>query len=347
MLARRTVGALLAEHEHIEIDFPSLGSRHDQDPEPDASVADEQEEDDFSWLAMAFADEDEPDVTELARDEDDDTDVEHPSPEDIEAIASALDDGSSHDAPPTARRAADENATEVQPTAADVPPTAADVQPTATDVQPTSATDEQLRPPPSSDSLDEPIDEHWTAADLAADLSAVITDAPEVEIVSAFEADDIDPLDPLDLDLDEVLDLDDVVSQLSVDSLEELTLIGGADQPAVGEPTSATTAPDTAHSSPSDEAPSGHEARELDQSAGGRASAGGAPEEDAPVKSPPTLGKGAPIAERSEPGEPDEPVERDASETDENAAAEEPGPPRRSGLREELLGTFSQLYGKR
>jgi hypothetical protein len=340
MLARRTVGALLAEHEHIEIDFPSLGSRHDQDPEPDAPVADEQEEDDFSWLAMAFADEDEPDVTELARDEDDDTDVEHPSPEDIEAIASALDDGSSHDAPPTERRAADENAAEVQPTAAEA-------QPTATDVQPTTATDAQLRPPASSNSLDEPIDEHWTAADLAADLSAVIADAPEVEIVSAFEADDIDPLDPLDLDLDEVLDLDDVVSQLSVDSLEELTLTDGADQPDVAEPASATTAPDTAASSPSEEAPSGHEARDLDQSAGRRSSAGGAPEEDAPVESPPTLGKGAPIADRSEPGEPDEPVERDASEPDENAAAEDPGPPRRSGLREELLGTFSQLYGKR
>jgi len=316
----------LAEQEHIEIDFPSLGSRPDPDPEPVARIADEQEDDDFSWLAMAFADEDDPDVTELASHPDDDADVEQASLEDIEAIASALDDGSTRDAVPTELPAADDSGAKLPPTAeAEAPPVPA-----------------PLTPEPSA-SIDEPFDDpipDSSAPDFAADLSEVIADAPDVEVLSVFEADDIDPLESLE-PLDEVLDLDDVVAQLTTGGPDDLALTDEADPPDIGE-----SAPDAGPGV------TGDSADQLREDSPGHESSGPHPsvdtfdspdedlDENPPAKAAPLLDEDARAVE------PDEPVEPSAT-TDETTGAEESRAPRRSGLREELLGTFSQLYGKR
>lgn len=97
MVQRVPRWSTVAEHDPIEIDFPSLDPR--SDPEPvvdDVMEIPDDAEDDLSWLALAFADDDadadsdaELEAVVPKADIADDVEV-IPSLEDIEAVASAL-----------------------------------------------------------------------------------------------------------------------------------------------------------------------------------------------------------------------------------------------------------------
>lgn len=269
MLARSTVGALLAENDPIEIDFPSLGSRPDSEPEPDAHAA-EEEDSDFSWLEMAFADDEPVDVEELVAQ----TDEPDPDPlpeEAIEALAEALD------------------------------------AETESDQSPGSVTESNAGVEHDLEPTTEPVEE--SVEDITTVLTDLPPDLPEVELLH-----DGEPSDSLDATMDtgtEELDVHEAVAQLAVGDLDALKGLQATDGVAtdtegigedlaslLGDQPSFPTEPDQASAS----------------------------EEEALQ------------AAADEP-----PDSEDVEQGDESATS---SAPRRSGLREELLGTFSQLYGK-